>query len=82
MNDSSENVAQAGRGCAAPSCDELRKQRNLGPLALRSPPIFIISRRRSQHKRLLRIRGTRCHPCHYPHFSRNMGRWFQPADAG
>src|SRR5215475_8481034 len=44
MNDSSENVAQAGRGCAAPSYDELRKQRNLGPRALRRLPIFICRR--------------------------------------
>jgi len=39
-----ENVAQAGRGCGAPAKGEMRKQRNLGPLALRSPPIFIVSR--------------------------------------
>src|SRR5262245_42242025 len=44
MNDSSENVAQAGRGCAAPSYDELRKQRNLGPRALRRLPTFICRR--------------------------------------
>src|SRR5262245_6720904 len=41
MNDSSEKVAQAGRGCAASAWDEMIKPRNLGPLALRSSPIFI-----------------------------------------
>src|SRR5262245_20607227 len=62
MNDSSEKVAQAGRGCAASAFDELRKQRNLGPLALRSPPIFLVSGRCLRHERLLRKRGTRWHP--------------------
>jgi hypothetical protein len=47
---SSEKVAQAGRGCAASACDEIGKQRNLGPLALLSPPISIVSGRRDRHK--------------------------------
>jgi len=55
MDDSSEKVAQAGRGCAATACDEMRKPRNLGPLALLSAPIFIISGRRPwRHERLHR----------------------------
>src|SRR5262249_28636123 len=45
-----ENVAQAGRGCAASAWDELRKPRNLGPLALPSPPIFIVSGRRKKEQ--------------------------------
>src|SRR5262245_2808921 len=43
------------RGCAAFSTRPMPKPRNLGPLALLSPLIFIVSERRSRHEQLLKI---------------------------
>src|SRR5262245_37503904 len=46
----------------------------VGQDAILSNEFFIVSARRSRHERLLRNRGTRCHPCHYPHFYAFLAR--------